>query len=92
MISATPALSSAPSSVVPSVWMSVCPLKNVSSGKSATRIVNCPLSTMSPPSYSSIVRGRTSLPLMSGEVSTWAMKPTTGADSQPAVAGTVPIT
>ena len=40
MISATPALSSAPSSVVPSVWMSVCPLKNASSGKSATRIVN----------------------------------------------------
>ena len=29
---------------------------------------------------------------MSGEVSTWAMNPITGAFSQPGVAGTVPIT
>ena len=92
MISATPALSSAPSSVVPSVWISVCPLKNSSSGKSATRIVNWPFSAMSQPSYSSMTRGLTSLPLMSGEVSAWAMNPITGAFSQPGVAGTVPIT
>ena len=92
MISATPALSSAPSSVVPSVWISVWPLKNASSGNSATRIVSCPLRTMSPPSYSSMTRGRTSLPLMSGEVSTWAMKPITGAFTHPGVAGIVPIT
>ena len=92
MISATPALSSAPSSVVPSVWISVWPLKNSSSGKSATRIVSWPFSAMSPPSYSSMMRGLTSLPLMSGDVSTWAMKPITGAFSQPGVAGTVPIT
>ena len=92
MISATPALSSAPSSVVPSVWMSVWPLKKASSGKSATRIVSWPLRTMSPPSYSSMTRGLTSLPLMSGDVSTWAMKPMTGAFSQPGVAGMLPMT
>ena len=92
MISATPALSSAPSSVVPSVWISVCPLKKASSGNSETFIVSWPFRAMSPPSYSSITRGFTSLPLMSGEVSTWAMKPMTGAFSHPFEAGTVPIT
>ena len=92
MISATPALSSAPSSVVPSVWMSVWPLKKASSGNSSTRIVRWPLSTKSPPSYSSTMRGLTSLPLMSGDVSTWAMKPMTGAFSYPFEAGTVPMT
>ena len=92
MISATPALSSAPSSVVPSVWMSVWPLKKLSSGKSLTVIVRWPLRKMSPPSYSSMMRGLMSRPLMSGEVSTWAMKPMTGAFSHPGVAGMVPIT
>ena len=92
MISATPALSSAPSSVVPSVWISVCPLKKASSGNSETFIVSWPFRAMSPPSYSSITRGFTSFPLMSGEVSTWAMKPMTGAFSHPGAAGIVPIT
>jgi hypothetical protein len=50
MISATPALSSAPSSVVPSVWISVCPLKKLNSGKSATFIVTPAFSRMSLPS------------------------------------------
>ena len=57
-----------------------------------TRIVSWPFSAMSQPSYSSMTWGLTSLPLMSGEVSTWAMNPITGAFSQPGVAGTVPIT
>ena len=56
------------------------------------RIVSCPFRAMSPPSYSSITRGLMFAPLMSGEVSTWAMKPMTGAFSHPFEAGTVPIT
>ena len=50
MISATPALSSAPSRVVPSVWIRVWPSKSFNSGKSATRMVSWPFSTMSDPS------------------------------------------
>ena len=92
MISATPALSSAPSSVVPSVWMSVWPTKCFSSGNSSGVMASWPLRRISPPSYSSTMRGFTPAPLMSGEVSTWAMKPITGAFSQPGVAGIVPIT
>ena len=51
MMTATPALSSAPSSVVPSVVMSVLPTSAASSGLSATRITRSvsPGSTMSPP-------------------------------------------
>ena len=71
--------------------MSVWPTNSRSSGKSATRMVICPLSGMSLPSYCSMMRGLTFAPLMSGAVSTWAMKPTTGAFSQPSDAGIVPI-
>jgi hypothetical protein len=51
MITATPALSSAPSSVVPSVVMIVPPISSLSAGLSSTRITFdlSPGSTMSPP-------------------------------------------
>ncbi len=51
MMTATPALSSAPSSVVPSVVMIVLPLRASRSGLSATRItlVGSPGRTMSSP-------------------------------------------
>ena len=75
MMMATPALSSAPSSVVPSVVMSVWPTERSSSGLSATRITRpgSPGKARCRRRDScAITCGLTSAPVVSGEVSEWA--------------------
>ena len=80
IISAMPALSSAPSSVCPSVTIRSCPLYAATSGKSFTvsTMPSFSPNVMSLPSYEVTTRGRTSLPLMSGLVSRCEMNPITG--------------
>ena len=79
-----PALSSAPRRVVPSVTMRCLPSFFLRLGKSLTRMTRFSawFSTRSPPRYSTI-RGFTSLPEQSGEVSMWAIRPMTGPSAVP---------
>ena len=79
MISATPHLSSAPSSVFPSVTMISSPMTRDKLGKCWGDIDNVSLSLMREPSYLEMILGFTEAPGASGEVSTWAMSPTAGA-------------
>ena len=90
---ATPALSSAPRSVVPSVVMRVAPIRFASSGLSATRIilVGSPGNGISPPAYCAITCGLTFAPLVSGDVSRCALNATTGTSCD-TLAGTVAMT
>ena len=81
-----PALSSAPSSVVPSVTIRCLPMLRLRIGKSSGLSTVFSFSAMSPPVYSTM-RGLMSLPEQSGEVSIWAMRPMAGA---PGVPGTEP--
>ena len=85
MMTAMPALSSPPSSVVPSVVITVLPIAAANSGLSAASNTcrGSPGNTISPPSYLSITCGRTPAPVVSGEVSKCALKATTGGDSLP---------
>ena len=91
MISATPALSSAPRSVVPSVVISSWPTWFSSSGDSSGWIdwPESP-STISPPSYRTRC-GETPAPLTSRAVSTWANSAIVGTSCS-TVAGRVPVT
>ena len=87
MISATPALSSAPSSVVPSLVTMSWPTRPTSAGESSesSTWVGSPGSTIGEPSHASWTIGRTFEPLTSGVVSTCAIKPTTGASGAPGI-------
>ena len=91
MIAATPALLSAPSSVVPEAVMMSLPICSASAGVSAilSTAVGSSGSTMSCPRHSRWTIGFTSAPLISGEVSTWATRPITRAPRFRVVAGTV---
>ena len=89
MISAIPALSSAPRSVVPSLVTMSCPTRAASSGScsgSSTWRAS-PGSSIGAPSQASCTIGDTSAPLTSGVVSTCAMSPTTGAPFVPGEPG-----
>jgi hypothetical protein len=94
MISATPALLSAPSSVVPDAVTMSLPICSSRSGLSARRItaVGSSGSTMSCPFQLRCTIGFTFSPLISGEVSTWARKPMTGTFGFLVVAGIVAMT
>ena len=86
MISAIPALSSAPRSVVPSLVTMSWPTRTARAG-SASGSRTCrgsPGSAIASPAHASWTIGDTSAPVTSGVVSTWAISPTTGA---PVVAG-----
>ena len=85
MISAIPALSSAPRSVVPSLVTMSCPTRAASSGSfsgSSTWRAS-PGSAIGAPSHASCTSGFTPAPMTSGVVSTCAMSPTTGAPFVP---------
>ncbi len=79
-ISATPALLSAPSSVVPDAVTMSWPVCSASAGSSVSRSTAAVSSgrTRSRPSYARCTSGRTLAPDISGDVSTWAMKPIVG--------------
>ena len=90
MISATPALSSAPRSVEPSVTISVLPRTSAMAGNCfSLKIAPWPRSMSFPSKNTS--RAFTFSPLAAGEVSMWEIKATAGAFTPP-VAGSVPIT
>ena len=94
MMAATPALLSAPSSVVPEAVTMSLPTCRRSAGISdgLSTIEGSSGSTMSPPCQLECTIGLTPAPLSSGEVSTWAMKPITGTCGFLLVAGTVAMT
>ena len=89
IISATPALSSAPSSVVPSVTISSSPTCFERPGQRAS-FMTTPDSKVNSPSGQVITAGRTFSPGASGAVSTWAMSAMEGAPLT--LAGSVPYT
>ena len=86
MIAATPALSSAPSSVVPSLVTRSCPRLSASAGISAGSRTwdGSPGRRIVSPAHARWTIGRTPVPGVSGVVSTCAISPTVGAS------GTVP--
>ena len=86
MIAATPALSSAPSSVVPSLVTRSCPSLSASAGISAGSRTwdGSPGRRIVSPAHARWTIGRTPVPGVSGVVSTCAISPTVGAS------GTVP--
>ena len=79
MISATPALSSAPSSVSPlevtMSWPSLPASSGIVAGSSTVSLRG---SSIGPPAYARWTIGSTPSPGASGLVSTWARSPTTG--------------
>src|SRR6476659_7308112 len=85
MISAIPALSSAPSRVVPSLVTMSWPTRAASAGSAFGSSVcrGSPGRTIVSPSHDSWTIGVTPAPVTSGVVSTWAMSPTTGASALP---------
>ena len=95
IISATPALSSAPSSVVPSVQTRSSPTRLLSAGSFAGVIaILCPSTspqTKSPPVYVTMW-GFTPAPGATSVVSRWAIRPRAGRCSQPLLAATRAVT
>ena len=94
MISATPALSSAPSRVVPDAVTMSLPAWCSSAGQlpMPTTIAGSSGSAMSCPFQPRCTIGFTPAPLASGEVSTCAIRPITGTFGLFVVAGSVPNT
>ena len=78
IIIAIPALSSAPSKVVPSVVTNLCPTNSFKNGYSSSLNLYFSFKTISPPLYESIIWGLTFLPVNSKAVSMWEMKPIVG--------------
>ena len=78
-MAATPALSSAPNKVVPSVTIKSCPIYCSISGniRGERTIFSASFNTISPPAYETI-RGLTPSPDISGLVSKWEINPIVG--------------
>ena len=90
MISATPALSSAPSSVEPSVTSSTFPRTSFMAGNCFSERMTPWPSSISSPVYKTS-RAFTPSPLAAGEVSTCAISASVPAALTPSVAGSVPM-
>ena len=78
IIIAIPALSSAPSKVVPSVVTNLWPISSFKNGYSSSLNLYLSFKIMSPPSYESIICGLTFFPVISRAVSMWEIKPIVG--------------
>ena len=91
---ATPALSSAPNSVVPEAVMMSSPALPLSAGMVSAESTWLGSSgrTIGEPSQLRCTMGLTLAPLKAGAVSTWARKATAGMPSPSTLAGTVAIT
>ena len=76
MMDVIPALSSAPSNVLPSVTIKRLPLNSFIHGKRSMDNVTSLFKAISLPSKFSMIRGLTPVPLKSGAVSMCAIKPT----------------